>query len=1034
MHNISAKLELSKCTCYVYVWDTDSEGDTTPQNAPQIDIRVQESSTQQELIIQTSKLSDPYKLMGVSHTGNQTQQAEVDALLKRSNHYAKQFNLSPIHGAYAELSYNCSYIPSIGYPLAVTYMTESECLNIQKQAINVFLPHMGYNRHFPRALTFLPRHFGGLNITDLYTLQGMRHIFMIIRHLRQNSDIGKKFMITLESYQLRSGLHQPVLTSTLSTSYTTNPWLSSTREFLQHINGQLHIHDVWTPQPLREHDINIMHEALHGKSTPKTLQMLNRCRMYLQVTFLSELSTPTGQYIPGAFCEATSTNPILHQHTTSTFTWPHQPQPGLNSRKQWRQFLNRLKPHLKHLGQWQPSYQTQRKWNAYHNHQTNHIYIQQSARSNTYAIHPITSTMRRKIMYTPSECTTNTLPPLSTPVILQHNSSCHPVPTRQAHKAPPKPQHWRDNLLPWQHQMFQDENTNTIPLQYMPTWPSTQLTLLCASYHQIHGAHHGCIAGEAELHIRYGGISPTSLGHSSTSRATLSSVYAGLLLIKQVWMHHNWSLPSALHIIIQDVSTLSKLQNLLQHKYPPPPLSADYDITTLLMNMFSPSIATTFSVTLLYPQEDPHSTTQADITHQRIMEENVKRARRYHHITTQPTPIPPTHEANKVGLTIAGTTIPNRLEFQIHCASRSPDLAQYLLTKYPDWTHTTLNNIDWHPHGRALYNLSFQHRVTITKFIHGWLPLNHHMHKCDPNIPTTCPACHAHPETRTHFMQCQHKSRHDLRDGFHSEFRQHLTTSKCEPTSQNMLLKGLFTWSHTPPTEPPHNLSPAHQKAFEEQHEIGWDQLWYGRLSNKWAEIHEEYRESPHHPARIDIPTDISPEDLHTTDGRGHQHEIWSQLLIKKIWHFVITTWQLRNEQQHQADEHDPTTTNRLKHQIQTIYQSANQLPIQDKDIVQTHPLDHILQRTRTQQQHWVMINQHFIQTQQKAAHSRTTAHLQDIRQFFTKAPPIKQPPRSQIHPHSPPTSPKVQQHIRRLIQGRITFNNSADPSLFKPP
>lgn len=1032
MHNISAKLELSKCTCYVYIWDTDSEGHSTPQNDPQINITVTESSTQQDLNIRISKLSDPYKLMGVNHTGDQNPQQEMASLMQRSNHYASKFSQSPIYGTYAELSYNCSYLPSIGYSLAVTSMTEHECYRIQQQAVNSFLPQMGYNRHFPRALTFLPRHFGGLHLIDLYTLQGMRHIFMIIRHLRKQTAIGHKFQITLDSYQLQTGLHQPVFINLHPIPYTTNPWISSTRDFLHHIDGQLHIHNTWVPQPLRENDTNLMQAAMAIYKTINTLQTINRCRMHLQVTFLSELVSPNGQFIEGAFCEQTNNTPLLHKHTTSKFTWPHQPSPGPKSCSQWRRFINTLKPMISKMGKWSNTYHTQRQWAAYHNHTTNQIYTTSPSHSPTYQINQVITTTRRKVLYTPTSATTIHIPDLSTPVIIQNNTSCLPALYTQPPKLAPAPTHWKDTLTTWQHQLFQDDNVDNNPNIHHPKDYQPLLTVHCTGYHQIHGTHFVTISCRDGMEIRYGGISPTPLGHSSTSRSTLSALYSSLLLIQKVWEHHDWTLPTSIQITIHETSTLPLIGKILQ--YQPHPLSPDYDLTSLISGWQRKYHHTNISVHNLNTQEDLLNPTPDETTlHQAPMATHHQNARKYHYIQLQPIPIPPCNLMNKVGLSLSGIPIPNRMEFKIHCASRSPDLAHYLLQKHPQWSHTTLDTIDWHPHGRALHNLPFHKRVTITKFIHGWLPLNSHMNKCDPNVPTNCPACQTHTETPTHFLHCKHSSRQDLRKTFTAELQAHFKQGKCEPTTSNLLLSGLFLWAHTPPTHPPSNISPAHQMAFHEQQTIGWDQLWYGRLSNKWAEIHEAYRESPLHPSRTDIKTDILHEELHTIPGRGHPHEIWVQILIRKIWSFALTTWTLRNEQQHQSDEQDPTTTSRLKTQIQAIYNSAHQLPTQDRDIVHTHPVQNILHRSRAQQQHWIMLNQHFIKTQHQAAQARAASNLQDIRKFFTSAKTTTKT--GDTHTTSSPSPSEITQpNIRRMIQGRISFNNSADPSMFHPP
>ena len=75
----------------------------------------------------------------------------------------------------------------------------------------------------------------------------------------------------------------------------------------------------------------------------------------------------------------------------------------------------------------------------------------------------------------------------------------------------------------------------------------------------------------------------------------------------------------------------------------------------------------------------------------------------------------------------------------------------------------------------------------------------------------------------------------------------------------------------------------------------------------------------------------MSLQDQHI---RTHPHithkftaEMFLEKLIGKIWDGMLLIWEHRNEIQHQADENDPGTTDRLKKQIQAIYEDASNLP-----------------------------------------------------------------------------------------------------------
>ncbi len=87
------------------------------------------------------------------------------------------------------------------------------------------------------------------------------------------------------------------------------------------------------PQPNRTGDQCIMNVVSRRSSTPaSTLRVFNRCRIYMQVTFLSELSTADGLRIDRQHW-------IGQRQRNSSILWPYQPAPGPKSFRIWRRLL-----------------------------------------------------------------------------------------------------------------------------------------------------------------------------------------------------------------------------------------------------------------------------------------------------------------------------------------------------------------------------------------------------------------------------------------------------------------------------------------------------------------------------------------------------------------------------------------------------------------------------------------------------------------------------------------------------------------------
>jgi hypothetical protein len=107
------------------------------------------------------------------------------------------------------------------------------------------------------------------------------------------------------------------------------------RTFLRYSHGSLHIQDTIRdfPAPTRVNDQCIMDTIINLPSiTASWLRAFNRCRVYMQVTYLSEISTADGLWIA-------RTSWIGQRLRNHPLLWPKQPAPGPNSFRIWRRLL-----------------------------------------------------------------------------------------------------------------------------------------------------------------------------------------------------------------------------------------------------------------------------------------------------------------------------------------------------------------------------------------------------------------------------------------------------------------------------------------------------------------------------------------------------------------------------------------------------------------------------------------------------------------------------------------------------------------------
>ena len=139
-------------------------------------------------------------------------------------------------------------------------------------------------------MLYADKYFGGIGLLQLFAEQGMNQILLFMQHIRAQTDLVDQITIGLRYYQLQAGLSTCVLTDTRKLPYIEIPWFDTLRQYLANINGRVEITHAWKQTSQREPDTFLMENFLDYKAlSPKDLKLLNACRMYLQVTRVSDI-------------------------------------------------------------------------------------------------------------------------------------------------------------------------------------------------------------------------------------------------------------------------------------------------------------------------------------------------------------------------------------------------------------------------------------------------------------------------------------------------------------------------------------------------------------------------------------------------------------------------------------------------------------------------------------------------------------------------------------------------------------------------
>jgi hypothetical protein len=196
--------------------------------------------------------------------------------------------------------YEGIYKPSVGYPLSTTYFKEKELEKIQAKAHQAMITHCGYNWYTARPIIYGLEKLGGASFSHLYMMQGYSQIEMFMKSWRaHHTHQGKILRVALQWAQFCSGMSKPILEDTSTKlPHLESEWIASLRKFLDNIKGKIQVDEPGVPVRMREHDQYIMDIAIESnKYKPHQIRRINYCRLYLNITTLSEITNAKGDMI-----------------------------------------------------------------------------------------------------------------------------------------------------------------------------------------------------------------------------------------------------------------------------------------------------------------------------------------------------------------------------------------------------------------------------------------------------------------------------------------------------------------------------------------------------------------------------------------------------------------------------------------------------------------------------------------------------------------------------------------------------------------
>ena len=311
-------------------------------------------------------------------------------------------------------------------------------------------------------------------------------------------------------------------------------------------------------------------------------------------------------------------------------------------------------------------------------------------------------------------------------------------------------------------------------------------------------------------------------------------------------------------------------------------------------------------------------------------------------------------------------TLTGSLSYSIRTIKNTKALRQHTEQRHK-WPPQIWDTIDWDAHHFSLRRLTKSKNRTAKKFIHGWLPTLHKLHRYKQHPHSICPCCNTDRETNNHLLQCSWRT-----DAAFRMTQTALLTNILNPTSspdttlQDTVLLSIHHWMYDLPQPDFDHLLDTDSDQFihalaATQHIIGWDNFFRARLTNAW------------HLCQPPL-TNISST-------------IWIKQLTTWIWNLFFECWTSRNSILFGDSPASKNKINilRLEAKVREQYAACDQLPPTHRNHTQYTSLDQLLKCHPETLTMWLTQTTMTLQEHRKAINKGTSQRL--ITWYFVPGP-----------------------------------------------
>jgi len=817
-----------------------------------------------------------FRTLGVYISPSGSMSTSKKKLYDISMTYATAISGSSLNRSASLWSYLLYLLPKLTYPTPALTLTEAECQDILSPSLMAVLPRLHINRNTARSIVHGPAALGGMSLPTIFSEQSSGQLLYFTGHISLGDKTGKLLIISLSYLQLLSGSTHPILTQpfTKYSKWIENTWLNSLWAFLSKVGYSVTVSQQWLPVPPRKYDKGLMDQFIQLGFEPLQLGILNRCRLYLQVLYLSDLVSADGTIIIPAVKNG---HRIIDR--VSNLNWPIQDRPPPSAWTLWRQalahFENRSKL-LIPLRYW--CAETHQRWRWFSEPTTRKIFYRadDSAWQKVQPYHPQYTGRQTRLasasvydlrLMTPAQDIPTDLVPTTLNITRQRHkyiSTAGPALTTTAPKVLPN---YETSLLskPIDHYLHQDLDTEFQEL-------FVGVVSLCEGSQLAYG---WSIYSQDELCADAGSV--TGRFKAGVQTGFLAGLLAVLTLLQRIS-----SCVGNLYIrvpglqLLRDLTT--KTPQGIAHM-----TCHDFDLVQAVKGSIT-TVEKFCKVHLFELEEDNAWNDALDKAKDSAMTQATR---------CQATP---SSYAKALGLTSISKVLVER-KGQAVAGNFRPVVREDLyyeslketIIKREKWSGLIFPLIAWEAYAKAFQKLSRPRQLSYAKLSHCLLQTNHQNYRYY-GTSSLCPGCKLHDETRQHVWSCPSPiialERQDLLETYRATLEEFPTPNRLI----DVIMHGINSWilvqqgnlrRQIAPTIADIRMSPVTAAYVEQTSRIGWDAFLRGRVGRAWGKAYASFFQ----------------------DADVGEQERWLADLIRANLDLSLLLWKHRNAVVHGADQ-----------------------------------------------------------------------------------------------------------------------------------